>query len=1375
MRKFLVSLLVFAAVVLPSLSVVGAEKTDGERIKPTLPAAWLSAFKWRSIGPANMSGRITAIAAYEKDPCIWWAASASGGLLKTTNNGITFEHQFDREATVSIGDVQVTQSDPNIVWVGTGEANPRNSVSWGDGVYRSSDGGKTWKNMGLRKSFQIGRIAIHPEDPNTVYVGALGRLWGPSEERGLYKTTDGGKTWKRILFIDDKTGVIDVQMHPKNPDTLLVATYERQRDGFDGNAPGKKFGAGSGIYKTTDGGQTFKQLTQGLPSCKLGRIGLSYYRKNPAVVYAVLESEKVGKEPENAAFAGIRGQDAEVGAKLTQVTKDGPADKAGLKTGDIVIGVDGKNVLSYNDMVKQFRQHVAGDKAKLLVSRERKAIECEIEFGKRPAPTEEAANRAGPGGRGGGGRRSRQPRTPFTASLGGQQPNLQDQQGKDGHQYGGVYKSEDGGETWTRINSVNPRPMYYSQIRVDPEDNNHIFVLGTSLYRSKDGGKTFTPDGARRGVHVDHHAMWIDPRDGRHIILGNDGGIYVTYDRAANWDHHNHVAIGQFYHVGVGPRRNYRVYGGLQDNGSWGGPSRVRHGSGPVNTDWLSIGGGDGFICLVDPTDADQIYFESQNGAMGRINLRTGDRGFIRPRPPRGKRYRFNWKTPFILSHHNPKIHYSVGNHVFRSVKKGDAVREISPEITRTDKGSGSAISESSLDENVLYAGTTDGAFWMTRDGGKSWIDVFEYPEEEKKEEQQAAGPERGRRGGGRLLQSLKERDQNGDGKIQKSEVSGRMTRFFDRLDANKDGELDEEELKAASRGRGGPPRETGSEPPAEKPAESAEAEEAKDPAEAEEAKDPAEAKEAKDPAEAKEAKDPAEAKEADPAEAEEAKDPAEAKEADPPAGEKTTASGDQQKEEEAAEKTAEKPAESAPPEETTEKTDEPAEQEKRDKPPEAQADPPAEGAEAISGTWSGRFLSDRFRGERARFTLVVKMAADGKISGSYESAMTEGTIAAGRYDPKGKKLTLSVDTERSTISFTATVDGEKLTGEFDVNDGAFVLNFEATRTGDAGASKQPDDGYEWKSIKDLLPGPRWVSSLEASRHQASRAYVTFDGHRSDDDELYVFVAENYGRTWRSIRANLPLSAGSARVVREDRFNPDVLYLGTEFAAWVTIDRGQSWTKLNGNLPTVAVHDIAIHPTAGEIVAATHGRSLWVLDVTALRQMTAATVTADAYLYRPGAAVRWRRERGRGASGTRRFIGQNPPEGAHICYSLGRDAAEVTLTIRNLYGRVIHQFPAQTKAGLHRVSWNLRPAARPRGGQGPGRRSRRAPSVSPGSYLVTLTVDGTEYKQELKVELDPDYPEAAITSDELELMEELQGTGEEEEGEEEGEDADRDD
>jgi photosystem II stability/assembly factor-like uncharacterized protein len=851
-----------------------------------LPAEWLKPLNWRCIGPANMGGRITALAVYEADPTTYWVATASGGLLKTTNNGVTFEHQFDREATVSIGDVCVAPSDKNIIWVGTGEGNPRNSVSYGDGVYKSTDGGKTWINMGLKKSFQIGRILIHPNNPNIVYVGALGRLYGPNEERGLFKTSDGGKTWERILYVNEQTGVIDLRMHPTDPERLLAATYERQRDGYDVNDPAKKFGAGSGLYRTSDGGKSWQKITQGLPTCKLGRLGIDWYRKDPSVVFLLVESEKIGGSPQPLAANGSNG------GKL-----------------------------------------------------------------------------------------------PYLDRLGGQAANVQDKQGPDGFEYGGVFKSTDSGQSWTRLNSLNPRPMYFSQIRVDPNDDNYVYVLGISLHRSHDGGRTFDDEGGN-GAHGDHHALWIDPRDGRHMILGNDGGFYATYDRMTNWDRLNHVAIGQFYHVAVDTRRNYRVYGGLQDNGTWGGPSRTHSATGPINEDWFRVGGGDGFRCAVDPTDPNLVYSTAQRGALRRLNLRTGET--ISIRPPNARRYRFNWNTPFLLSHHNPRIYYCAGNVVFRSLDRGNDLRVISPDITATNRGSASALAESPRNPDVLYVGSDDGYLWLTRNGGREWTNIT-------------------------------------------------------------------------------------------------------------------------------------------------------------------------------------------------------------------------------------------------------------------------------------------------------------------------------------------------KNVG--LPGPRWVASIEPSRFAEGRAYVVFDGHRSDDDEPYVYMTEDFGKTWKSLRGNLPW--GSTRVLREDIDNPDLLYLGTEFGAWCSLDRGQTWNRLNTNLPTVAVHEIAIHPTAGEIVAATHGRSLWILDVTALRQLTPQALQADARLYRPATALRWRMEPSRGQT-NRRFTGENPPFGASIWYSLSKKADKASLKVLDIEGQLVRELKAETHPGLHKIVWDLtRTPPRPRRGQ---QSAQAGPPVAPGSYLIVLSVDGNEYKQALRVE-----------------------------------------
>jgi photosystem II stability/assembly factor-like uncharacterized protein len=1207
-----------------------SQEDQDESPRPTLPESALETLNWRSIGPANMSGRITSITVYEKDPSMWWVSTASGGLLKTTNNGMTFEHQFDKEVTVSIGDVEVSQSDPNIVWVGTGEENPRNSVSWGDGVYKSNDGGKTWKNMGLKGIFQTGRVVIHPTDPNIVYVAALGRLWGPNEERGLFKTTDGGETWKKVLYIDADTGAIDAVMHPSNSDTLLVATYQRRRDGFDGNDPSVKWGPGAGIYRTTDGGATFTKMTGGLPTVQIGRIGLNYYRKDPNIVYAVIETEKIGQRPENSAYAGISGENADVGARVTAIAENSPAAAAGLQVGDIIISVDGQTVHSNDELNEQVWKHKAGDKVQLEVSRDRESVKLELTFASYPdEPAEGRGGRGRGGERGGGerggGRGGRGGGNPFAQNLGGQNPNLQDRQGPDGHQYGGVYRSEDGGQSWKRVNSLNPRPMYFSKVRVDPSDDKYVYVLGVQLYRSEDGGKTFTSEGIGR-AHADSHVLWIDPKDGRHMILGGDGGVYVTWDRMRNWDHHNHVAIGQFYFVSVGPERNYRVYGGLQDNSSWGGPSRVRNAGGPGNTDWFQLGGGDGFLVIADPNDKDQIYYESQNGAMGRLNLRTGEGGSIRPQPQEGQRFRFNWKTPFMLSPHNSTVFYSAGNYVFRSIFKGSNMRPISPEISTTEQGTGSAITESPVEEGVLYVGTTDGNVWVTRNGGGEWVNVFDNPD-------QMAQPERrGRRGRGR------------------GRRGGRG--------------------EAAQRGEaGGRGEDVG--------------------------------------------------------------------------------------------QAAETPA---------------AQQ---------------EGAQPAAEAQRDRTSEQRQPAQRPAEDVQVGRGRGGE--GAVPGGATPPT------EPAGGQQEVRQEQQEQARERTGQQPQEPITPR------------QVADIATAAQGEQPGA----KFLRELVPGKRWVSSIHASKFAPGRCYLTLDAHRSNDDEPYLFMTEDYGRTWRSIRANLPTSAGTTHVLREDISNQDVLYLGCEFSAWVSIDRGKSWTKFNNNLPTVAVHEFALHPTAGEIVAATHGRSLWIADVTHLRQMSAETLAADAHLYRPNNIVRWRREPSRGSAGTRQFTGETPPNVAQIYYSLGKQAESVELTVSTLLGETLYRTDGETEPGLHRIAWNMARQAGGRGGAGArgqrgaaargrgqrgggegqqeegeqeggqrgargqrggergaavarrggggggGRRGRGGAALPAGSYLVTLTVDGQTYKQPLAVEVDPDMGEAILTEEGVEFIE-IMNRGEEE-------------
>jgi photosystem II stability/assembly factor-like uncharacterized protein len=1345
LRSFAIGLLCCVA--------VGGTAVAQQQDKPassSLPDAWASEVPFRSIGPANMSGRIVDLAVNPQDRMQWWAATASGGLLRTDNNGATFTHQFDDEATVSIGAFDVSDSDPNILWIGTGEENPRNSSSWGDGVYKSTDGGETWKNMGLNKIFQTGAVVIHPTNPDVVFVGALGRLWGPSEDRGLYKTVDGGKTWKKVLYVDDRTGVIDLVASPADPNIMLAATYTRMRDGFDGNDPATKFGSGAGIWRSTDGGETWNRVNEGLPSVELGRIGLCFYAKDPNFVYAVVESKRIGQYPEDSPFLGIRGEDAETGAKMTDITAGGPAAEGGLQTGDIVMRVDDQMVLSYNQFLAEIRRHSAGEKVSLTIAREGEPETIEVELGARPeAEQSDSGDEAAESDEGEKDEPSQKESenakldalrrgSPFAQSLGGQNANMTDQQGDQGNEFGGVYRSSDAGVTWTRINSVNPRPMYYSKICVDPSDDNFIWVLGTSLYISKDGGETFTADGASSEVHTDHHAMWIDPSDGRHVILGCDGGIYVTHDRGKKWDHHNHVAIGQFYHVGIDTRRAYNVYGGLQDNGSWGGPSVVRNESGPVNTDWFRIGGGDGFICLVDPDDPDQLYYESQNGAMGRRNLRTGQGGSIRPRPPRGTEYRFNWKTPFILSPHNSEIHFSAGNYVFRSVKKGDAVQRISPEITRTDQGSGSAIGQSPLDENRLYVGTTDGMLWTTSDGGTTWNDLWKVTEEAAENESAAQGsPNRSRSG--------RSRGGRGTGQRNPAEEQPATEKADSATDKTDDPAAEEDSKEPADKPvqeestAGDPKKDSDAATSDDPPAEAAKSDEP--PAEAPPAQEP--------PAEEPAAEEPV--AEEPPAEEPAAEEPA----AEEPAAEEAQsedAGSDDPKAEPAA---AESPTDKAPQsiDQVADSAAAEADAPNQDLPPVDAKDPePAKPADdPLSGSWAGKFGGDTLPPERSAFRLAFSLGEDGIYAGEYESSQAGGSLSGGKLDVKSGKLTIAGSTGGSTLVFDGTLRDGKISGTLDVNDGAFSVPFTATRTGDAvtlAAAESPaaaarDSG---KPLSELLPKPLWVSSIEPSHFVAGRCYVTFDGHRNDVDGPFVLVTENGGRGWRRLDEKLPAGTGAARVIREDISNRDLLYLGTEFGLFVSIDRGTTWTRFKGNLPTVAVHEVAQHPTAGEIVIGTHGRSLWIADVTTLRQWKPATMEQSAVLFEPAEVVRWQSMPRSGDSGTRRFVGENPETDAVIYYSLGSDVREIELEIRDLGGRVLQRFDVPGSKGLHRVTWNLRR----RGGSG-----RFASRVENGEYLVALVVGGETLTQTLSVVSDPEFATSGRAENERQLLDAL--------------------
>jgi photosystem II stability/assembly factor-like uncharacterized protein len=580
---------------------LGAAKNE-KKSENLFTSAVIEGLEWRNIGPANMGGRIDDFAVVESNPFIIYAATASGGIWKTTNNGVTWKPIFDDQSTSTIGDIAIAPSNPDIIWAGTGEPNNRQSSSWGNGVYKSMDGGHSWTNMGLQDTHHIGRIVIHPTNPDIVYVAALGHLWGANKERGLYRTTDGGTTWANTNFIDENTGFIDVAMDPESPNTLYAASYQRRRRGwgFNGGGPG------SGLYKTTDGGETWDRLTNGLPKGDIGRIGIDIYRNNPNIVYAVVE-----------------------------------------------------------------------------------------------------------------------------------------------HRNEGTFRSEDKGLTWRKMSGENPRPMYYSQIRIDPNNDQRIWVMGADMYTSEDGGKTFNTRVVQR-IHGDHHAMWINPKNSNHMILGSDGGIYFSYDRGRTWDFVSSLALGQFYEIGFDMRKPYNIYGGLQDNGSWGGPSRTWYRNGITNEDWFRVGGGDGFYTQVDPTDHTTIYVESQNGRLSRFGLNTGRSKSISPTPDDPEeRYRFNWNSPILISPHDSKTIYYGGNKLFVSRDRGDTWEASQDLTTQQDRdklplmgvlsdrntlsrndgissyGNIITVAESPLKEGLLYVGTDDGNLQVSSDGGKTWKNVI--------------------------------------------------------------------------------------------------------------------------------------------------------------------------------------------------------------------------------------------------------------------------------------------------------------------------------------------------------------------------------------------------------------------------------------------------------------------------------------------------------------------------------------------------------------------------------------------------------------------------------------------------------------------------
>jgi photosystem II stability/assembly factor-like uncharacterized protein len=578
---------------------------------------------FRSIGPANMGGRVAALAYVPGSRTSFYVGYGIGGVFKTENLGVTFTPVFDAQPNLSIGAIAVADGPARegsdgkgaIVWVGTGEGNNRNSSSWGNGVWRSTDAGATFTHVGLENTHDIPRIAVDPRNPDVLYVAALGHLWGANPERGVFKTTDAGKTWKHVLKVDADTGACDVVIDPAHPDTVYAALYARRRTAWSYSGYSDK----AGIFRSDDAGGTWTRLTNGLPP-RTGRIGLAIYPKDTRILYAAVESDYGG--------AGR-----------------GPIDNYSVS--------------------------------------------------------------------------------------------------------GGLFRSDDGGRTWARRSPITFRGFYFSRLAVDPENSERVYLPGWDLAISDDGGRTFRGSGSPK-VHVDFHAIVVNPLDPNQIIVGNDGGVYISHDRAKNWDYLNNVAAGEFYRVAVDMADPYRVAGGLQDNGSWLGPSETLFQSeqegpggdgredGILSSDWRPIYFADGFTVQLDPTDPNLMYATGQGGSIARIRIDNNIVRTIKPEAREGQTgFRFNWNAPFFISPHDPSVLYLGGNRVFKLTDRGDKWFAISPDLSFDDPvktatvgsnaethGTVVALAESPIAKGMLWAGTDDGRVHVTRDDGKTWAEV---------------------------------------------------------------------------------------------------------------------------------------------------------------------------------------------------------------------------------------------------------------------------------------------------------------------------------------------------------------------------------------------------------------------------------------------------------------------------------------------------------------------------------------------------------------------------------------------------------------------------------------------------------------------------
>jgi photosystem II stability/assembly factor-like uncharacterized protein len=669
------SLILFSASTQPTADkAIGDSNTQRRSLAEN---SLLSNYPVRHIGPTVQGGRIVDIEVNLSNTHEYYLGYASGGIFKTVNNGITFEPVFDHVDVLGIGDFALSQSNPTVLYVGTGEKNSSRSSYAGSGIYKTTDAGNTWQHLGLTGTHHISRVIIHPEDNNTVWVAAIGALYSKNPERGVYKTADGGKTWKKTLFINDSTGIIDLVINPKNPRQLLAASWEKSRKAWDF----KEGGAGSSIYKSDDGGETWYKAVAGFPQGKqVGRIGLDINGSSPNVVYAILDNQ------------------AEVPQAEKPKVEDGKLKADDFKT----ITKENFHKLDDKKLDDFLRDNRFPQKYTARV------VKREVSEGKySPSALYDYL--------GGDANASL-----FNTKILGAE----------------VYRSDDSGTTWKKMNSYDLDGVfftygyYFAEMRVDPSNADKVYIYGVPLLKSNDGGVTWNHLDTLRGqqnIHVDHHALWINPKNGKHMLLGNDGGLYVTYDEGAYWQHINNMPVGQFYTVNVDMETPYNVYGGLQDNGVLKGSSR----SVPnVTPHWERIGGGDGMYVAADPRNSKLVYWGFQFGNYMRVEPGKAP-ARITPRHDIGQpAYRWNWRTPLLLSKHNPDIVYMAAQHVFRSMNKGENWEVISDDLTKNRKQGDvpfstiSAMAESSLKFGLLYAGTDDGNIWVSRTGGGSWENI---------------------------------------------------------------------------------------------------------------------------------------------------------------------------------------------------------------------------------------------------------------------------------------------------------------------------------------------------------------------------------------------------------------------------------------------------------------------------------------------------------------------------------------------------------------------------------------------------------------------------------------------------------------------------